>query len=67
VKVDILQLLFWQKLIIMSKPKILSKSEMYQENIIAVKYVEGKRNYESCGGVAGIQDYIVKDISGFNT
>ncbi|MBN2776144.1 MAG: hypothetical protein JXR36_00785 [Bacteroidales bacterium] len=46
----------------MTKLKILSKLEMYQENIIAVKYVDGKRNYESCGGVAGIQDYITKDI-----
>ncbi|PLW99920.1 MAG: hypothetical protein C0594_16410 [Marinilabiliales bacterium] len=46
----------------MAKTKILSKEAMYQENIIAVKYVKGTRQYESCGGVAGIQDYITKEI-----
>lgn len=46
----------------MAKSTILSKEEMYQDNIIGVKYVKGTRKYESCGGLAGEQDYITKEI-----
>lgn len=46
----------------MAKAKLLTKEEMYQENIIAVKYIKGTRNYECCGGLAGKQEYITKEI-----
>lgn len=46
----------------MAKAKLLTKEEMYQENTIAVKYVKGTRDYEICGGMAGKQEYITKEI-----
>jgi predicted nucleic acid-binding Zn ribbon protein len=46
----------------MAKTKLLTKDEMYQENIIGVKHVNASRNYRSCGGLAGVQDYITKEI-----
>jgi hypothetical protein len=46
----------------MAKAKLLTKEEMCQENTIAVKYVKGTRDYEICGGIAGKQEYITKEI-----
>ena len=46
----------------MAKARLLTKYDLYQENIIAVKYVKGTRDYRCCGGLAGKQDYITKEI-----
>ena len=46
----------------MAKARSLTKEEMYQENIIAVKYIKGTRDYGYCGGLAGKQEYITKEI-----
>jgi len=40
----------------------ISRKNMYQENTIAVKHVNDKRDYPSCGGLAGVQDYVTKNI-----
>ncbi len=42
--------------------EITTKKSMYEDNTIAAKYVKEKRDYPTCGGVAGVQDYISKDI-----
>ena len=46
----------------MAKSRLLTKKEMYQDNIIALKYIKGKRYYECCGGQTGKQEYITKEI-----
>ena len=44
----------------MEKP--ISRASMYQDNIIAVKYVHRKQNYTACNGLAGEMEIISKDI-----
>jgi len=42
--------------------KTITKKTMYEDNTIAAKYINDKRKYPSCGGVAGVQDYVSKNI-----
>ena len=40
----------------------ITKKSMYEDNTIAAKHINDKREYPSCGGVAGVQDYATKNI-----
>ena len=42
--------------------EMITKKSMFQDNIIAVKYENSKRDYPICGGLAGVREYIAKDI-----
>ena len=44
------------------KRELITKKRMYEENTIAVKYINEKRDYPSCEILAGTQNYITKDI-----
>lgn len=40
----------------------MDRKTLYEENTVAAKYVNDKREYPSCGGEEGDQEFVTKEI-----